>query len=398
MLYNAKLDVGHGVRTIREAIEFANQDHPTKTAHLDARFIAGDAGVFETFEETFFKKCIVGKERRYLEERSAEIRTRHRKYGRTIHRQEPHVKMGCGGLRDYHNLIWLIWMMQRSRDLKDLVKTKQLSLIAYTEIEAAYDFLMRVRNDLHFSQKNHSGDIMTLRLQGIIATNLDYPGKTIIQRSEHFMREYYGHTRALYQHGTSLMQAFELEVENSSAYGVPIVSALAARFHGKKRKRFGNYVTKDGLIFPNETDPFGENPREMMRFFLHTQQRGLATSPEIRRLFKDHWHEIDGNFRRSKTNREIFEQILQNRGQVAPVLRQMHRVGFLGRYLPEFGHLTDLVQHEFFHQYTADEHTLRCIEQLDLAAPIRRPQGGLFQKNLPGYGGFRGDVPGPHHA
>ena len=195
MLFDLGLDVSYPVRSIKEACKFANKDHQTKTTLLDARFITGDRALFNDFEDAFFEHCIRGHEKSYLNERSHDIRSRHSKNGRTIHLQEPNVKEGCGGLRDYHNLVWVIWVLRKSRDLKALVEEDRLTEIAFEEIEEAYEFLMRVRNELHYSQKGRSGDILTLRLQGIVATNLEYPGKNIIRRSEGFMRDYYRHTR-----------------------------------------------------------------------------------------------------------------------------------------------------------------------------------------------------------
>ena len=145
MLYDVGFKVGHAVRTISESLKFANQDHQTKTALLDARFIAGDASLFDEFSDRFIKTCLKGQEREYLAERSRDIRARHKKWGRTVHLQEPNVKEGCGGLRDHHNLIWVLWVLRQSRDLKALVNEGGLTPKAYQELEDAYEFLMRVR-------------------------------------------------------------------------------------------------------------------------------------------------------------------------------------------------------------------------------------------------------------
>ena len=70
----------------------------------------------------------------------------------------------------------------------------------------------------------------------------------------------------------------------------------------------------------------------------------------------------------------------------APVLREMHRHGLLGAYIPEFDALTCLVQHDLYHRYTVDEHTLRSIEVLEALAethePSLQPLARLYQQTL----------------
>lgn len=375
MMMDVGFKVAQSVRSVADAFTFANEDHPTKTAFLDARFLVGDQAIFDDFQAQFFKRCVEGREEQYLEERSRDIRVRHQKYGRTVHLQEPNVKEGCGGLRDYHNIIWILWVLRRTRDLGSAVAEKLLGQSSVNAMQHAYEFLMRVRNSLHYLQKRQ-GDILTLRLQGQVAEDLGYAQKTKIRRIEAFMRDYYGHTRRLFQYSTSLMENFEMDLESDKPS--PFIGFLARR--KKKVEHFDGFYSRGGRIFPETEEIFAEDSKRMMRMFLHVQQRHLELSPSIRRLFRRCLPLLNRGFLYSKANRETFEEILQHRGDVARVLRLMHRVGFLGRYLPEFGELTDLVQHEFFHQFTADEHTLRCIDELDALVLSEDPRTRFFRQ------------------
>ena len=363
-------------RNIREAIRQANDDDHTRTALIESRLLLGEQSLFDELMTKFQKQCLQGKEDDFLECSLNDQRRRHAKYDFTVYLQEPQVKEGCGGLRDYQNLIWLTYAKFRTTALKDLIEHRLISVTGYRELRRGYSFLMRVRNELHYEQ-GRATDILTLRLQGVVATNFNYPQRGILRKTEAFMKDYYMHTQNIHQRYNELMDHFYIEDAEARA-SAGITGFLARR--KPKKETFGKYFSKTRRLYVSDNKIFKEDPHELMLTFQHAQVRNLRLSPELFRLIQSNYGLINRPFRYSKANRETFEAILCRRGLVAGSLRQMHRAGFLGRYLPEFGALTNLVQHEFYHRYPADEHTLRTIDWLDKLASTDGAQHEFYAK------------------
>ena len=362
ILWDGGFKVGHACRSISECIAEARKDQQNKTAMMDARLIVGDQKLYDKFKDKFNRECTTKAQDAFFDLRREDLRRRHAKYSRTVFLQEPHVKESCGGLRDYQNVLWVARAKRGYTSLEELVEAKIITKSTSQQFKEGYDFLHRVRNELHY-ENGRGTDILTLRLQGVVATNFHYPQKTILRRCEEFMRDYYRHTRAIYTHSTSLMEYFEIESQEKS--GNTFLGIELSKKQSKIEK-FDGFFSKNGRLFIEDLKVFDKDPHKLMKLFQHCQLRSLELSPQARRYIHEASRAINKSFRYDTKNRETFRSILEKKGQVARILRLMHRTKVLDNYMPEFGAMDCLVQHEFFHRYTADEHTLRCIDMLDI--------------------------------
>src|SRR6476619_5078454 len=375
LLWDIGFKVGHSTRTIKEAIAAANADMVTKTAMLESRLVTGDRGLEEKFRAQFRAKCVAGREREYIEMRMRDQQARHAKFGNSVYLQEPNLKSGCGSLRDYQNLLWMTFFKEGSLTTTHLVSKDWLSESDRRRIEAAYDFLLRVRTELHYLH-DRATDVLHLNMQETMAQRLRYPQERGLLRSEAFMKDVYAHSRNIFrvtERITSQFASGYSSAKTRSLFGfLPRAKPAAEHVHG--------FVIKDRQLDIERPDLFTKNPVEMMRAIEIAQERQLEPTPELADMLSRKIGLITHPLRYAKEPREIFRRILSRKGEVGRALRLMHRLDFLGQYIPEFGQLTCLVQHEFFHRYTADEHTLVCIDKLDALARTEDPKLTQYRK------------------
>jgi len=357
-LWDIGFKVGHATRTIPQAIKKANEDMVTKTSMLESRYLAGNRDIFNQFKSRFQKDCVTGREAEYIAWRLANQAELRLKYGSSVFLQEPNIKNGIGGLRDYQSLLWIAHFHCGLMTTAKLVDEKMLRESERQILEKGYDFLLRTRTEMQYLS-GRGADTLTLQLQGRVASSLDYPPKNILRKVEAFMRDFYCHTRSIHLLTETGLGRMKVVPEKNPA-------GLMALFGAKpKTEKFDGFIARNGGLEPESREIFNEDPTRMIRAFHHAQTRQLEFDPELSDLIRRRLQLVDRTFQYSRSARETFLAILSRKGEVGLVLRRMHDLGFLGRYLPEFGALDCLVQHEFYHRYTADEHTLVCVEKLD---------------------------------
>src|SRR5437870_2540585 len=271
LLWDIGFKVGHSTRAMKEALNQANRDMLTKTAMLESRFLAGDRALAKEFREQFRVKCVLGSEQEYAELRMRDQEARHKKFGGSVYMQEPHLKSGCGGLRDYQNLLWMSYFKDGALTTTHLVGKDWLSQSDQRRIERAYDFLLRIRTDLHYAT-GRATDFLHLNMQEQIAKRLNYSSERGQLRSEALMREYYEHTRNIFRVTERITEQFASGHVTSRTRSL---FSFLPLIRSDKAPIGDSFFVRNNQLYPARRDLFRKNPEQMMPAFQLTQERSL---------------------------------------------------------------------------------------------------------------------------
>src|SRR5215813_123909 len=359
-LWDLGLQVGHAVRSLPDCLAMARTDFPSRTSMQQARFLVGDRRLFNRFRKVLAENVYQKDFAQFVETMLAERDQRYRKFGGSPYIGEPNVKESAGGLRDIHEAMWLASTKFGTRTLRELLDKRLITDREQKTTDEALTFLWRVRNELHFLS-GHKNDVLSRDVQPQIAKNFGYAGDELSLPVEKFMRDYYLHARVIHRVARRLIARCR--------------ETLAHR--GAVQRRLRQEALADGLIVIDDQlrlahsdgRAFREDPARLMKVFWHTHRLGLELGVDVERAVEDSLDLVDDAFRSSAGARELFLSICRSWGRVAHTFREMHELGFLGRYLPEWSALTCLVQYDVYHKFTADQHSLLAVEHLEALAP-----------------------------
>jgi [protein-PII] uridylyltransferase len=373
-LWDLGYTVGHSLRRIHDCLELGRRDATIRTALMEARWLAGDRTLYETFERAFGAQ--LRKESRfYLAQKLAERQGGHDRYGSTVYLLEPDIKKSKGGLRDLHYVAWLGRACYGAKSLDELAARGLLTASEFRDLTEAREFLWVVRNEMHF-HAGKAGDILTFDEQVRLARFFGYEDRPHLLDVERFMQQYYRLSTALHQ--TS--ERFIRRLQRPTMWR-RLTTAVTAR---EVEQVF--VVTRDAVSVPERhRAAFLADSGAVLTLFAVAQAQGRPIAESALDLAH---HLLSGGAApwlvAPEAQRRFF-QLFASPG-IGRTLEMMHRVGLLEQILPEFASAKGLMQFNQYHKYTVDVHSIRAVQAAcDLAGGTGRLAGvyqGIHRKDI----------------
>ncbi|MEP1213475.1 MAG: [protein-PII] uridylyltransferase [Marinobacter sp.] len=351
LLWDLKLDIGHSVRSIEESMSAARDDVTILTNLLETRTIAGPDELRDELSQQVYSDAI-SSDRDYFIAKREEQKRRHAKYGDTEYNLEPNVKGSPGALRDIQTIGWITKRHFGLQNIADLTRFSILTEEEHQILLQGETFLWRLRYGLQLIADRNENRLL-FDHQRALAEMLGYRDEGKRLGVELMMQSYYRTVLALAELADVILQYYDEAILGSGSDDdiLPL----------NKRFQIRNYY-----IEAVNNQVFAYAPYAIMEIFVlmaqHPEIKGIRATT-IRSL-RAHRHLIDDAFRGDLAVTSLFMELLRTPHALDQTLSAMKKYNVLGRYLPEFGQIIGQMQHDLFHIYTVDAHTMRVIRNM----------------------------------
>jgi [protein-PII] uridylyltransferase len=351
LLWDLGLKVGHATRTVEESLRYAERDQTIRTALLEARYLWGDRALFDELQRGFAQKFYTGDGRDFVDAKLAERDQRHHRMGDSRYVVEPNVKEGKGGLRDLHLLFWIAKYLYRVSEPGELVAKGVLTKEEARHFERAERFFSTVRCHIHYLT-SRADDRLSFDLQREIAARLGYQDRPGSRGVERFTKHYYLHAKTV----GDLTRIFVAALEDSRRRK----PKLAALWQSLRPRELEGFRLDGERLAVASPDAFTKDPVAILRLFHVAQENDLDIHPATLRLITHNIRLVD-KLRNDPDANRLFMEMLTSRHDPETTLRRLNEAGVFGRFVPDFGRVVAQTQHDMYHTYTVDEHTIRAI-------------------------------------
>ena len=351
LLWDLKLDIGHSVRTLADCKREAARDVVVYTTMMERRRLVGSHLLTAKLDKVLARKSIWPRKRFFRAKQDEQIE-RHRQYDNVDYDLEPNLKGSPGGLRDIQTILWITQHDHQSQELDELVEAGFLTPLEARWLTEGRRFLWRVRFGLHLIAERKE-DRLLFDYQRELAVRFGYRDTDAQLGVEQFMHDYYRHVLLLREVNDILLQHFDEAILRAGER--PKTERVNDRFH-----------IHNHYIQASHDNVFKTRPASIMEMFVIMANRDdiAGVRASTIRLVRNHLNLIDDAFRNDSEVTAYFMDLLRAPYTLVSQLTRMRRYGVLGRYIPEFGEVVGQMQHDLFHIYTVDAHTMMVIRQM----------------------------------
>jgi [protein-PII] uridylyltransferase len=350
-LWDIGLEIGHSVRSIRDCLKEARQDVTIMTNLLEARSLAGDGGLLATLDDKLRNGRIWPADK-FFAAKITEQEERHAKYQDTAYSLEPNIKESPGGLRDLQTILWVYNRQFGVRSFREMKDQGHLNNDEYRLLIRARNMLWKLRCGLHLGDGRRE-DRLLFDNQRALAQEYGYEDTTSHLAVEQLMKRYYRTAKLVIYLNEILLSHYR--VNYSSRFSLSVAKNLNR-----------NFLVKNKMIALRSDDLFERRPASILQMFLMMLEHNIESiHPDTIRAIRANLDRINNSFRNNPKCKELFLDLFSHRGSgLTNVLVRMNAYGVLGAYLPNFGAIVGQMQHDLFHVYTVDGHTLMVIRNL----------------------------------